>query len=192
MNLTFDQKIDFERLIGPETSLESMLIAEPEFQAGYHWGIPRFGHPEGKVGLHVREVLDNVELLDTDAETRRALRLITIVHDTFKFREDKDRRNGAFKHHGLMARQFVEGYLNEQSILDIIELHDEAYYVWRGLELEKNIKASNQRFDVLLKRLEDNLPLFHFFFKCDTQTGDKIQAPLKWFERWLKNSGMEF
>ena len=27
------------------------------------------------------------------------------------------------------------------------------------------------------------LQLYYLFFKCDTQTGDKTQAPLKWFER---------
>jgi hypothetical protein len=25
--------------------------------------------------------------------------------------------------------------------------------------------------------------MYYLFFKCDTQTGDKTQAPLKWFEQ---------
>lgn len=49
------------RLIKPETELERELLHTPEFQVGMCWGEPRFGHPEGKVGLHVREVLDNID-----------------------------------------------------------------------------------------------------------------------------------
>ena len=41
-----------------------------------------------------------------------------------------------------------------------------------------------------LQRLQDamgpDLQLYYLFFKADTQTGDKNQAPLKWFEMVVK------
>jgi hypothetical protein len=185
-NSYFEHTIDFKSLIPPETKLESELLSLPEFEEGYNWGKPRFGHPEGKVGFHVREVLDNVDDLDLDRPTRDSLRLITLVHDTFKYQERKVRHFQSHNHHGVLARRFMENFISEKPILDIIELHDEAYYVWRFLFLQNKPDLAWSRFDSLLKRLDKHLPLYFLFFKCDTQTGDKIQAPLRWFEQQLK------
>ncbi len=188
MNFTYEHVSDFQTLIQPETPLESLLLDLPEFHVGYNWGMPRFGHPEGKVGLHVREVLDNVDNLDIDFITRRQLRLITLAHDTFKYKESKFLPRIPANHHGTIARVFMERYLDNEDMLDVIELHDEAYYVWRHVELDNKPELANRRLENLLNRLGDNLPLYFLFFKCDTQTGDKIQAPLRWFERVVKEA----
>jgi hypothetical protein len=37
------------------------------------------------------------------------------------------------------------------------------------------------------ERAGANLRLYYLFFKCDTQTGDKTQAPLRWFEELMKD-----
>ena len=186
MNLTFDQKLDLVTLLQPETPLESLLISLPEFHAGYNWGTPRYGHPEGKVGLHVREVLDNVDRLNLDPVSRHQLRLIAIAHDTFKFRENKNHQ----MFHGKLARVFMEQHIGERFLLDIIELHDEAYYIWKCLEMEKQPETAHQRLEKLMEGLGENMPLFYLFFKSDTETGDKIQTPLRWFERLMRERGM--
>ena len=65
-------------LLRPENDLERALLAVPEFQIGLDWGEPRFGHPEGKVAYHIREVLDNVDQIkNLTPNERRRLRLIT-------------------------------------------------------------------------------------------------------------------
>jgi hypothetical protein len=190
MNYLFQGNIDFDAIVRPETTLESMLLQLPEFQTGYNWGLPRFGHPEGKVGLHVREVLDNVDRLDLSGENRELLRMVAIAHDTFKFREGPPGNRPI--HHGLLARQFMEGHLSDSIALDLIELHDEAFYIWRSLALGQKEEVTRQRFDLLLERLGENLPLYCLFFKCDTETGDKIQAPLRWLRQQVAPVGIEF
>jgi hypothetical protein len=190
MDFFFHGKIDFEAIVKPETALESKLLQLPEFQAGYDWGLPRFGHPEGKTGLHVREVLDNVERLEVAGDSRELLRLVAIAHDTFKFREGPPGNRPI--HHGLLARQFLEARVNDPVALDLIELHDEAFYIWRWLALEKKEGPARQRFERLLQRLGGNLPLYCLFFKCDTETGDKIQAPLRWLRQQVAEVGVEF
>ena len=180
----FDKVIDFEPLVKPETQLETMLISTPEFKEGFNWGTPRFGHPEGKVGLHVREVLDNIQQLDVDVVTYRQLRIVALAHDTFKNKEYKFGKR--WWHHGLLARDFMENYLQDAGLLDIIELHDEAFYIWRLQTLEKRPEEAFHRFENMLNRLEGNLQFYYLFYKCDTQTGDKIQAPLHWFEHLMK------
>lgn len=168
------------QLLQPESGLEETLLFVPEFQKGLIWGEPRFGHPEGTVALHVREVLANIDKLpELDKSDRRALRLIAYAHDTFKYAEDRSRPRDWSKHHGLLARRFMESYTSDQTVLDVIEMHDDAYYLW----LSAGRNAGKISFTRLQERVGYCMSLYYRFFKCDTQTGDKTQAPLRWFER---------
>ena len=171
-------------VIKPETDLELFLIAQPEVQAGMAWGVPRFGHPEGEVYRHVREVLDNVDRLpNINAEHRRDLRLVTMLHDTWKYTEDKRKPRDWSKHHGRLARAFAKTYIQRTRVLDLIEWHDEAYYCWRLEALHRRPSKARQRFDALLNLFEDQIDFYYHFFICDTRTGDKNLAPIAWFER---------
>ena len=121
-----------EALLRPENDLERTLLADPEFQAGLMWGEPRYGHPEGKVALHVEEVLDNIDRISgLSNEQRTRLRLIAYAHDTFKYREDRSRPRDWSKHHAMLARRFMEKYTADTIVLDVIECHDDAYYAWQ-------------------------------------------------------------
>ena len=171
-----------QALLQPESDLERTLLSVPEIQRGLQWGEPRFGHPEGAVALHVREVLDNIDRIpNLDATEREQLRLIGITHDAFKYAEDRSRPRDWSKHHGVLARRFLETYTNQQAVLDVIETHDDAYYHW--LAFAKNGNSSN--IEKLFNRVGYCMRLYYLFFKCDTQTGDKTQASLRWFEKQL-------
>lgn len=174
-----------ENVIFPENQLERQLLRDPAFLRGLLWGLPRYGHPEGEVYRHIVEVLQNVERLPVGSYQRRQLRLIAIVHDTFKYMEDKSVPRDWTKHHGPLARRYLEKFTNDAAVLDIIELHDEAYYAWRLEFLLHKPELGQQRLDKLLERIAPNIQLYYLFFKCDTQTGDKTLAPLKWFEQTI-------
>lgn len=180
------QEINFEQLLCPETELEKQLLKEREFQKGLLWGTPRFGHPEGKVVFHIREVLDNIEKIPLSDHQRSQLRLITFAHDTFKFKEVKAIPRDWTKHHGKLARNFMKKFTNDQTVLDIIDLHDEAYYAWRCAYVYDDEPACLSRLADLMQRIGPNLQLYYLFFKSDTRTGDKNQHPVKWFEREIK------
>lgn len=173
-----------ESLIRPETDLEKALIDAPEFREGLLWGKPRYGHPEGKVLYHIQEVLANVDKITDDPIIRKQLRLITLVHDTFKYAEDKIRGKNRdwSKHHAVIARNFMEKYTSDQGVLEVIELHDEAYYCWRLKMLYNRVEEGNIRLNKFIARIDQNIQLYYLFFKCDTKTGDKTQSPLYWFE----------
>lgn len=170
-----------ESLLLPETDLERNLLALPEFHKGLLWGEPRFGHPEGAVALHVREVLDNIDSIPglQDADRTR-LRVIALAHDTFKHAESRTRPRDWTKHHGLLARRFMEVYTSDPVILDVIETHDDAYYKWLA---QRRRPSPHSQLDSLLSRVGHCRQLYYLFFKCDTQTGDKTQAPMRWFEQ---------
>lgn len=184
-----DQIIDeseIEILLKPETDLERKILHVPEFKKGLLWGLPRYGHPEGQIIKHIVEVYENINQLKVDAETRRKLRLIALVHDTFKYAEDRNSPRDWTKHHGILARNFAKTFIKDTNLLKIIELHDEAYFTWRLFALYQKPDIGEKRLQNLLLEFDNDLQLYYLFFKCDTQTGDKTQAPLIWFEKIVK------
>lgn len=184
MNRQSALSINLESLLQPQTPLEKALLSVPEFRQGLLWGEPRFGHPEGKVAFHVKEVLDNISKIpNLSAKDRSNLRLIALSHDAFKYREDRSRPRDWSKHHGLLARRFLEVYTNESVVLDVVETHDDAYYNWLYLNRSPNPRPLS----ALMDKVGYCLQTYYLFFKCDTQTGDKTQAPLRWFESHVPN-----
>ena len=176
--------VDLRGAIRPETDLEAHILAQPEIVAGMAWGTPRFGHPEGAVWRHVAEVLENVDrLAHLTTADRHDLRLVTLVHDTFKYAEDKSEPRDWTRHHGVLAREFVAQFTDSHRVLALTEWHDEAYYCWRLDALAKRPNRSRQRLDRLLARFGSEIDFYYRFFVCDTRTGDKTLAPLRWFER---------
>jgi hypothetical protein len=185
MKSTFLTDKEICDLLKPETDLEQTLVLHPEVRAGLGWGEPRYGHPEGKVLFHIPEIFDNINALlpPLSKNEREQLRLIALLHDAFKYIEHKGSPRDWSRHHSMLARQFGEKYITDQAVLDIIELHDEAYYCWQLEVLKHDPQRSAARFEALLTRVGYCLQLYYLFFKCDTRTGDKTQAPVKWFER---------
>ncbi len=172
------------KLLKPENEVEQQLILLPELQRGLLWGEPRFGHPEGKVVYHVQEVYENIDALKHLDDGRRSrLRLIALAHDAFKHLEVKGQPRDWELHHGSIARRAVQSLIADETILDIIELHDEAYYCWRGhRQLANDDLQPRYSVEMLLEKVEPFLLDYMLFFRCDTLTGDKNPAPLKWFE----------
>lgn len=174
--------------IEAHSDLEVAIMEDETWQEGLFFGKPRYGHPEGKIIKHIHEVLENVESLYYcnhchSVEEYHNLRLITLIHDTFKHKVDANKPAIGENHHAFIARKFAEKYISDTEVLDIIELHDEAYHAWREIAQKNNPTRSQERFQNLLARLDNHLELFYKFFVCDTQTGDKNQDSLRWFEQ---------
>ncbi|HLI90838.1 MAG TPA: hypothetical protein VKV37_19265 [Ktedonobacteraceae bacterium] len=171
-----------------ETELEAQICADPAWQRGARWGKPRPGHREGMALYHISEVLANVDRHATNAEERRKLRLVALLHDTFKYQctpEEPD--------HETHACRFAARYLQDQAILELLELHERVSDAWRLGFYHKRPAEGRALLEELLERLEAHsiLPLYLRFFRCDIQTASKNQAPLIWFERFLREKGRE-
>lgn len=177
------KKSQFAQVLQPENELEYAFLEDKDFLYGLDWGTPRYGHPEGEVYKHIREVLDNIDLLALDPGYRSKLRIIAFVHDTFKYKEHKGHPRDWDRHHAIFARQFLETYTSDPAMLTITQWHDEAYYCWCTEFLYHKPERARLRLTDLLNRLSDFIQLYYLFFLCDTRTGDKNLAPLKWFEQ---------
>lgn len=174
-------------LLQPENELEASFLDDAAFRRGLQWGVPRYGHPEGAIWCHILEVNANIDRLAISAANRRLLRIVSWVHDTFKYLEDRSTPRDWSKHHGILARRFLENYVQDPLLLNLVELHDEAYYIWR---LSTAMGEKNQRVAEKTKQLRQRMgsywQLYYLFYKCDTATGDKTQAPMKWFEAQME------
>jgi HD domain len=175
-----DDRFTIPDAIEPETEIERRIIDDPEWQRGVLWGVPRPGHPEGQVINHVRDVLANIDdLPDIGIDDRERLRLIALLHDACKAFVRRGRTSTP--NHGMLARRMAERFLDMPDVLDVIELHDEAYACWRQLDRGQSAEA-HRRARALLDRVDYCLDLYLVFYRCDTMTGDKDRGPLDWFE----------
>jgi hypothetical protein len=174
-----------------ETDLEKRIAADPTWQQGVSWGIPRTGHLEGPIKYHIADVLANLDRQCLNDEERRALRLVALVHDTFKYQVDETRPRIGKNHHAYIARKFAEHYIDDPVLLDIIELHDEAYNSWRLGAYKGRWQHAIERVDHLLKRLGPSLPLYVHFFYADSHTESKNQDPVIWFKQYLHDRGLK-
>ncbi|MEM9983404.1 MAG: hypothetical protein AAF734_12980, partial [Bacteroidota bacterium] len=90
----------------PQNDLEATIIQDTTWQQGLFFGKPRRGHPEGQIWPHILEVMQNVETLrDSQSEEVIAkLRLITLIHDSFKYQVNPLKPNIGSNHHAWIAR----------------------------------------------------------------------------------------
>jgi hypothetical protein len=181
-------KKEINEILKPESELEKRIISEEDFIVGCDYGRIRPGHPEGKVIYHIREVLDNIDKL-SDQEHRENLRLIALVHDTFKYKVDQTKPKSGMNHHAMIARRFAQKFIQiPEMVLDIIELHDEAYNAWQQGGRKGDWYKAEKRADELLGKLQSDhrVLLYMNFYYCDNNTGDKEQENYVWFHNFYK------
>ena len=167
-------------MIEPETALERAIVADPEWRRGADWGKRMEGHPEDRVADHIAEVLGNIDAAGHDAATRARLRVIALVHDTFK--ADVRWWHPARNDHARLARAFAERHTDDAGVLLVTELHDEGYRTWRRAHRTGRWGRAERRARELRERLGEHLPLFLAFYRADNATGTKSDDDLRWFE----------
>lgn len=174
---------ELKEKLKPINEIENKIISDREFNYGVMQGKSRPGHPEGKILYHIMEVISNLKH-DEDYST---LRLIALIHDTFKYKVDQTKSKFGNNHHGYFARKFAENYIDDINILNIIQYHDDAYNAWQVGKRKGNWDKANERLDNLFNILnnENALKLYSKFYYADNNTGDKIQENFEWFKEKL-------
>ena len=169
-----------------ETPLEDRICNDPAWLEGIVWGKPRKAHPEGKIIDHILEVLSNIDKMGVSKEERASLRLIAVVHDTFKNKVPAHHLRVKDHDHGMIARRFAEKYIQDDGILDIIELHDEAHNAWMVGERFGDWTSAMERVGSLISVLGGNIGLYLKFYECDNRTGSKKQDDFEWFKEIIE------
>ena len=147
------------------------------------WGKPRSGHPEGRVGAHVGDLLKTLEEWGEPEPRRSELRFLALVHDALKNRVQYWRPRKGENHHAMRARRFAEGYTDDERLLSTIELHDGPYNIWK--KMRRRGRPDERRLRELLDRIEDPA-LFLRFVELDGSTEGKDGEPIRWFRELLE------
>jgi hypothetical protein len=173
-----------KNIVKPENGIEIAIISDADFIEGAFYGKVRNGHPEGQIIYHIKEVLENINKFYADDENRKNLRLIAIVHDTFKHKVDQTKPKIGENHHGAIAAEFIHKYRHNTKLILIIALHDEAYNAWSQGGKHGNWYKAKSRAEKLINELNDFdcLNLYLKFFRCDNATGDKSNECYEWFK----------
>jgi hypothetical protein len=176
------------RTAGQLEHILARVMADSRYVEGITYGLPRKGHDEGSVANHIIE-LEGTFLklcfagLLTEEEKGKLLVLIH-VHDTFKLAGKKlsggkqvslrDPRS-----HASLARAFLAEFTNDESVLAILQFHDEGHALWK--QQEEKGRYSVLRLDDALRQIPD-LELFLLFTVIDGWTASKLKDRTpKWF-----------
>jgi hypothetical protein len=171
----------------PETDLEREIVSQPELLEGLAWGQPRAGHPEGAVGVHVSHLLETLDRSGETGERRQLLRLMALVHDSFKYQVRERLPRVGENHHAMRARRFTEGFTDDERVLAAIEFHDRPYSLWR--KLNRRGKLDERGFNRMIERIPDP-QLFLRFIELDGSTEGKRPEPIDWFREELYRRGV--
>ena len=171
----------------PEGPIETTISHQPELLGGLAWGKPRDAHPEGAVGVHVAQLLRLIDSHDEDDERRALLRLVAIVHDSFKYRVRKLLPRTGENHHAMRARRFMERFTDDERLLATIELHDRPYAIWR--KMKRKGRLDEKALETMLHRIPDH-ELFLRFVEIDGSSEAKDPEPVRWFRDQLRQRGL--
>lgn len=177
-----------EDIVKPKNSLERSIISDSDFIEGALYGKPRRGHPEGEVIYHIKEVLENIDKYYENDIDYEELRIIALVHDTFKHKVNRNLPKVGENHHGMIARRFAEKFQMHGDVYTVIEMHDDAYNAWSKGNRNGDWYGAKKKATNLINGLliENALDLFVKFYKCDNFTGDKSNDDYFWFTNLIK------
>lgn len=167
-------------IIKPISNLEYEILKDDSVIEGLLWGRPRNGHPEGEIIYHVNDVLKNIDNNYKNDSDYEKLRIIAILHDTFKYKVNRSISRNGSNHHANIASEFAKRYISDNKVLNTILLHDEVYNIWQTIFKRNSIKRGKERFDKFMYNVID-IDLFIKFYKCDTNTGNKKSQDFEWF-----------
>jgi hypothetical protein len=151
------------------------IISDPEFITGVNWGKPRKGHPEGSILEHIKEIFNNIEKFygNKSEEIKETLKIIALIHDTFKYKVDPKKPKTGENHHGYFAMKFAEKFNIQKHLCKVILRHDDAYNIYK--------KSNEYKIKSLINDISNELDIYTMFYNCDVHTGNKTDDDYKWF-----------
>jgi hypothetical protein len=157
------------------------ITTDARYLKNIEYGEPRAGHPEGKIKFHIAELEENLEKLISRGISKEQywkLKFLIHVHDTFKAEATPDVPILNPHSHASLARKFAAEFTIEEDLLNMIQLHDVNYALWKQFNATGSYDAN--RFQSLLDTIQD-WDLFLMFLIIDGSTKGKERSKLIWF-----------
>ena len=158
------------------------IVSDPRYIKNIEYGVPRSGHPEGKVKYHIADLEKNLEKLAPriTQEQYWKLKFLIHVHDTFKADAIPDSPILSPNSHASLARKFASEFTQNYDLLNMVQFHDINFAFWQKYEATGSYDW--ERFRSLLDTIQD-WDLFLLFLIIDGSTRGKDPEKLRWFLR---------
>ena len=162
------------------------IVSDPRYIKNIEYGVPRSGHPEGKVKYHIADLEKNLEKLAPriTQEQYWKLKFLIHVHDSFKADAIPDSPILSPNSHASLARKFATEFTDDTDLLNMIQYHDVNFALWRQYQTKESF--DEERLQSLLNTIVD-WDLFLLFLIIDGSTKGKDPEKLRWFLREVRN-----
>jgi len=169
----------------PENSLEEKIVESDVFKIAADFGNIRKGHPEGKIGIHIKEILDFIDKQNWQ-NYRKDLRLLALLHDLGKYRVvGSENGHVVGKGHSTYSVDIAKEFISDDRILNLILIHDKYYHFYTKNQIDKR-KFNELKFLNIYKFQDlDTLIRFNYADSCN-----RGKDSIKWFEDVLYNLGL--
>jgi hypothetical protein len=156
------------------------VISDPRYLKNIEYGVPRPGHPEGKVKFHIVELEANLEKLAPriSEEQYWKLKFLIHIHDTFKAEAVPDAVIESPRSHSSLARKFAGEFIDDTDLLNMIQFHDVDFVLWK--QFAARGAYDSERFSRLLNTIMD-WDLFLMFLIIDGSSRGKDPDKVRWF-----------
>jgi hypothetical protein len=157
------------------------VVSDPRYLKNIEYGMPRPGHPEGKVRYHIEELeekLGSMKLLGISNEQYWKLKFLIHVHDTFKAEAVPNSPIAHLQSHASLARNFASEFTDDADLLNMVQYHDINFALWK--QFRRTGFYDVERLSDLLATIID-WELFLMFLILDGSTSGKDPAKTGWF-----------
>lgn len=171
----------------PLSEVHRRIIEDSRYSAGFRYGVPRKGHPEGTVGNHLLDLKINLATMGnygdinlSEDESWKLLILIE-VHDIMKYAAKPDSPIIDPQSHASLAKAFLSEFVDDEDLLNIVQAHDENLALWQQQKAKG--KYSDERLkERVLDKIKD-IELLLLFQILDAYTPGKTD--MREMPRWF-------
>ena len=156
------------------------IIESPRYKRAVAWRLDRPGHQNESLADHIAELEENLDILKeeiTSSADVTALRLMIHTHDTFKGEARPRAPINDPESHASLGRKFLEEYIGETYLSEMIQRHDELYSIWKKFKRKGFI--DEERMTNLIGSIKDWDVMLAFTI-IDNVTKDKPLEPTRW------------
>lgn len=167
--------------ITPESELELTIISSPVFLTSASFGNQRKGHPEGDIGLHIKQILDFINKQGWNAY-RTNLRLLALLHDLGKpLVIYSPNGNVVGKGHSMHSVDIAKEFTSDERLLSLIGVHDKYYHFYR----DDNVgRFKRDKFLRVYRDLDLNTLIRFNYADSNNREKDSV--------RWLEDKCQDF
>lgn len=158
----------------------TFVARDPRFLKNIEYGIPRDGHPEGKVKNHIehlQELLIGIMHLISLEEYWR-LKLAIMTHDSFKMESQRNVRTTDYNSHGSIAARYLFDLVVDPGLAAVVQYHDEPFAIFR--KQEHTSRFDQERWQKFWDQIVEKR-LFVIFHMLDGSTPGKKPERIIWF-----------